>query len=292
MRLSSIVFSSLLVTLIVVGCQNPDPGKHPPDTTAYTPPPPAPIDTTPVYTVEVVKEYPHDTAAFTEGLVYDDGYMLESTGMPGTSSLRETELASGRIVRKFDMPREYFGEGLAYFGDRLYQLTWQNQIGFVYDRKSFKQLDTFSFYGEGWGLTHDENNLIMSDGTSTLRILEPGTLKVKGTLVVFNGNQQVGKLNELEYIDGEIYANIWQTERIARIDPVSGNVKAWIDLTGILKPAERTGHEDVLNGIAYDPKGKRLFVTGKYWAKIYEIRLKPRAPVAAANGGAAGNGKS
>jgi glutamine cyclotransferase len=251
----------------------PKPQTH--DTAA--PPAPAPV---PTYTYEVVNSYPHDPAAFTEGLLYSDGFLYESTGMPGTSWLRKVELQTGKVVKQGDLDSRYFGEGLALFNHKLYQLTWQNQTGFVYDGETFQQEKTFTYYGEGWGLTHDDASLIMSDGTSFIRFLDPTTLEVKRVLPVTSGSSPVNEINELEYVNGEIYANIWKTDRIARIDPGSGNVKGWIDLTGILPSGQRSGKEDVLNGIAYDQMGNRLFVTGKYWARIFEIKLKEQKAIA------------
>lgn len=226
----------------------------------------------------VVATYPHDTEAFTQGLIFYDGQLYEGTGLNGESSLRRVDLASGTVLQRIDLPAEYFGEGIALFNDRIYQLTWQNKIGLIYDRASFTQLGSWSYETEGWGLTHDGSQLIMSDGSDTLRFLDPQTLAVQRSVQVRAEGQPVTRLNELEYIDGQVYANIWQTDMIARIDPQSGAVTAWIDLSGLLPLEERLPNTDVLNGIAYDPATDRLFVTGKRWPKLYEIALvEPQA---------------
>jgi glutamine cyclotransferase len=232
----------------------------------------------PVLGYRVVATYPHDTEAFTQGLIFYDGQLYEGTGLNGESSLRRVDLASGTVLQRIDLPAEYFGEGIALFNDRIYQLTWQNKIGLIYDRASFTQLGSWSYETEGWGLTHDGSQLIMSDGSDTLRFLDPQTLAVQRSVQVRAEGQPVTRLNELEYIDGQVYANIWQTDMIARIDPQSGAVTAWIDLSGLLPLEERLPNTDVLNGIAYDPATDRLFVTGKRWPKLYEIALvEPQA---------------
>ncbi len=232
------------------------------------------------YGYEVVKTYPHDRNAFTQGLLFHDGKLYESTGLSNQSTLREVELNSGKVLRKWSVPDSYFAEGLALFDGKLYQLTWQNEKAFVYDLngdlKSFHKVREFSYTGEGWGLTTDGHWLIMSDGTSTLRFLNPATFAVDHTIqVVKDGNPQ-DRLNELEYIKGEIYANIWRTDVIARIDPVSGRVVGMIDFSYLLPDSDRTDTTDVLNGIAYDPATDRLFITGKRWPKIFEVRLKKK----------------
>ena len=224
---------------------------------------------------EVVDSWPHDPDAYTEGLVYHEGKLFESTGLNGRSSLREVELATGRVLRRVDVPEVYFAEGMTILGDRVYQLTWQSGKGFVYDLQSFRLLSEFAYAGEGWGLTHDGRHLIMSDGTSRIRFLDPGSLAVARTIDVLDHGRPVTQLNELEYVQGAIYANVWQTDRIARIDPQSGAVLGWIDLTGLLRPEDRTPTVEVLNGIAYDQAHDRLFVTGKFWPRLYQIRLKP-----------------
>jgi glutamine cyclotransferase len=226
------------------------------------------------YTYEVVNTFPHDPSAFTQGLVFYQGAFYESTGLNGASSLRKVELETGRVLKKLDIPAQYFAEGLVLFNGRLLQLTWQNQTGFVYDQESFQQLSTFNYTGEGWGFTHDGHSLILSDGTSQIRFLDPNTFQVQRRINVTDRGQDVVRLNELEYINGEIYANIWFTDRIARINPQTGAVTAWVDLTGLLSPQDNGGRADVLNGIAYDAATDRLFVTGKLWPKLFEIRLK------------------
>ena len=230
------------------------------------------------FTYEVVNSYPHDPAAFTQGLLYNQGVLYESTGLNQRSSLREVELTTGRVVKKTDLSGEYFAEGLVLFNNRLYQLTWQNQKAFVYDFTpgSFNVVNTFSYSGEGWGLTHNGQSLIMSNGSSQIRFLDPETFQTQRTISVTDNDRPVPQLNELEYIKGEIFANIWLTDKIARIDPASGKVTGWINLAGLLKPEDRTGAVDVLNGIAYDEAGDRLFVTGKLWPKLFQIKLISR----------------
>lgn len=230
----------------------------------------------PTYTYEVINAYPHDKGAFTQGLVFHQGALYESTGLNGSSSLRRVELETGKVLKKIDVPTRFFAEGLALFNGRLYQLTWQAQRGFVYDLDTFNKLREFSYAGEGWGLTRDAHSLIMSDGSSRVRFLDPDTFEVRRLITVQDGGRDVLQLNELEYIKGEIYANIWMNDRIARIDPQSGKVNAWIDLSGLLLPAARQDPMAVLNGIAYDEDSDRLFVTGKLWPKLFEIKLKRR----------------
>lgn len=232
----------------------------------------------PIYSYQVVHTYPHDRAAFTQGLVYLDGFLYEGTGLNGKSSLRKVKLETGEVVQQRPLPDQYFGEGITGWKNQLVQLTWQAQTGFVYDRATFEFKKTFRYSGEGWGLTHDDSRLIMSDGTSTLRFWSPATFEEIGRLQVQDGATPVPNLNELEYVNGEIYANIWQTDRIARIDPSSGRVTGWIDLQGLLTSADRTIAVDVLNGIAYDPQGRRLFITGKLWPHVFEIKLILRNP--------------
>jgi len=231
----------------------------------------------PVYTYRVVNTYPHDPDAFTQGLVFEDGVLYEGTGLRGRSTLRKVDLETGEVLKSCNLPEEYFGEGIAVFGDRISQLTWQAKTGFVYDKESFDLLQTFSYPTEGWGLTHDGEHLIMSDGTTTLHFLDPLTYVETGRIQVIESivSSYVPRLNELEYVNGEVYANDWLTDRIARIDPANGQVVGWIDLTGLLGPEDRSRTVDVLNGIAYDAEGDRLFVTGKLWPKIFEIELIP-----------------
>ena len=227
----------------------------------------------PVLGVKVVKTYPHDPHAFTQGLEYFEGFLYESTGETGQSSVRKVELETGRVLQKADLGAEYFGEGLTIFRGKIYQLTWLSKVGFVYDLRSFKKLREFHFYGEGWGLAHDGEHLILSDGTNTLRYLDPETAAVVKTVEVYAGKQAVTNLNELEYIGDAIYANVWHAKRIARIDPASGQVRAWIDCSAIAEK-EENGPEGVLNGIAFDAARHRLFITGKDWAHLLEIHVE------------------
>ncbi len=230
------------------------------------------------YTYTVVATYPHDPEAFTQGLLYlNSDTLLEGTGQPGRSSLRRVELTTGNVLKRVNLPAPYFGEGIAVLGDRIYQLTWQHQKGFIYDLTSFAPLGNFAYTGEGWGLTTDGHSLILSDGTATIRFLHPETFAVARTIDVTLDGRPIPRLNELEFIDGEIVANIWQTHTIVRIDPATGHVTGVIDLTGILPAADRTPTTDVLNGIAYDPATKRLFVTGKNWPRLFEIKLHPKS---------------
>ena len=227
----------------------------------------------PVYGYEVVNVYPHDREAFTQGLLYRDGVLFESTGLKGRSTLRKVELATGKVLQQKRLDNRYFAEGLALWGSRLVQLTWDTNVGFVYDLETFAQTRTFSYAGEGWGLTQDGKRLILSDGTPTLRFLDPETFRVTGTVIVRDGSVPVEDLNELEYIDGEIYANVWTTDRIAIISPATGVVSRWINLEGLMPRAATTG-DAVLNGIAYDAGRRRLFVTGKLWPRLFEIRVR------------------
>jgi glutaminyl-peptide cyclotransferase len=226
---------------------------------------------------KVIHVYPHDANAFTQGLIYLDGALYEGTGLNGHSSIRMVDLTSGRVLQRYDLPQEYFGEGITNWGSNLYELTWTSNKCFVYDRFSFRLLKTFTYSGEGWGLTHDKTSLIMSDGTAYLRFLNPNTFAEIKRIEVTDNGRPVTQLNELEYIHGEIYANIWQTDRIVRISPVTGKVLGWIDMTGVLPAQDRSSDDAVLNGIAYDEKGDRLFITGKLWPKLFEIKLKPAA---------------
>jgi len=231
---------------------------------------------TPVYGYEIVHAYPHDPAAFTQGLVFVDGTLYEGTGLYGESTLREVDLETGSVLRAHPLAGQFFGEGIAVYGDRIIQLTWRSQIGFVYDRKSFGLIHQFTYPTEGWGLTHDGRRLILSDGSATLHFLDPQTFEVTGSLAVRDGQNPVAMLNELEYVEGEVYANVWQTDRIARISPATGRVLGWIDLAGLLNPNDLQRPADVLNGIAYDAGHGRLFVTGKWWPRLFEIRLVPK----------------
>ena len=231
----------------------------------------APPVNIPQYTYQVVRVYPHDPAAFTQGLQYLDGALYEGTGLNGRSSIRKVKLETGEVLQKYDLTSQYFGEGITVWKNDLIELTWQSGIAFVYDKTTFQPRRRFNYLGEGWGLTHDDVNLIMSDGTDRLRLLDPATFAERRRIQVTAGGLPIRNLNELEFVKGEIFANIWQTERIARIAP-DGRVVGWIDLGGLLAPSERAGL-DVMNGIAYDAAKDRLFVTGKLWPKLFEIRL-------------------
>ena len=223
---------------------------------------------------EIVKSWPHDRAAFTQGLIYRDGFLYESTGLNGRSSLRKVKLETGEVVQRESVASEYFAEGLTDWKDRLIQITWQSQLGFVHDLKTFRREGQFNYSGEGWGITHDARRLIMSDGTSTLRFLDPQSFQQTGALEVTYQGKPLANLNELEFVRGRIFANVWQSNSIVVIDPGSGRVTAQIDLPGLLSAEDRAVGVDVLNGIAYDARHDRLFVTGKLWPKIFELKLK------------------
>jgi glutamine cyclotransferase len=226
------------------------------------------------YTYEVVKVYPHDKNAFTQGLVFENGFFYEATGLKGESSIRKVQVGTGDIIQSYSVDPQIFGEGVTIFGDKIIQLSWQHYTGFVYDKKSFQLLAKFSYSTEGWGLTNDGKYLIMSDGTNKIYFLDSESYSEMYRIEVYDNKGMVDQLNELEFIDGEIYANVYQTNKIARIDPATGKVLAYIDLTGILPDKDRIrGETDVLNGIAYDFENKKLFVTGKKWPKLFEIKL-------------------
>jgi glutaminyl-peptide cyclotransferase len=237
---------------------------------------PAPSAGVPEYGYEVVHAYPHDRGAFTEGLFYCNGFLYESTGRTRESSVRKVKLETGEVLQLHQLPDEYFGEGIVKWNDKLYQLTWQTEVGFIYDFRTFAVKGQFHYQGEGWAFTTDGKQIYMDDGSAQIRIWDPETLRETGRITVTDAGRPVEKLNELEWVKGEIFANVWETDRIARIDPKSGHVVGWIDLTGLLKPSEiDPEHADanVLNGIAYDAARDRLFVTGKCWPKVFEIRL-------------------
>ena len=241
-----------------------------------TPPvPPAPqpaAAATPVYQARVVKTFPHDPKAFTQGLIYRDGALYESTGLAGESSLRRVALETGRVLQRRDIDRQYFAEGMTDWGNTLIQLTWTSGVAFVYDKATFNPLKQFSYRGEGWGLTRTDTRLIMSDGTPSLRLLDPDTFAETSRIEAHDENGPVTALNELEMVKGVLFANVWQTERLAMIDLASGRLEGWVDLHGLLSPSERA-RVDVLNGIAYDEAGDRLFVTGKWWPSVFQIEI-------------------
>ena len=228
----------------------------------------------PQYGYEIVKTYPHDPDAYTQGLVFNEGKFLESTGRSGKSSLRDVELETGKVLKQVDVPTPYFAEGITLLKGKIYQLTWQHRTGFIYDATSFNKLGEFKYEGEGWGLTNDGDSLILSDGSNQLRFLDPASFQVRKTISVSDKDIMVSRLNELEFVRGEIYANVWTEDRIARIDAKTGRVVGWIQLAGIMPRSELNDDEAVLNGIAYDQGQDRLFVTGKLWPKLFEIRLK------------------
>jgi glutamine cyclotransferase len=230
----------------------------------------------PVFGYSIVRTYPHDRDAYTQGLEYvGDGILYEGTGLNGRSSIRRVKLETGEILQKHDIAQQYFGEGITLWKGELFQLTWQSGVAFVYDQKTFAVKRTHEYVGEGWGLTHDASDLIMSDGTDSIRFLDPATFRIRRQLKVTAAGAPVRELNELEMVKQEIFANVYQTDRVARIDPKTGRVNAWVDFSGLLPPRERAS-TDVLNGIAYDSAGDRLFITGKLWPKLFEIKLQPK----------------
>jgi glutaminyl-peptide cyclotransferase len=235
---------------------------------------------TPEYTFRILHTFPHDPNAFTQGLAYRDGFLYEGTGRTGHSSLRRVRLETGEVLQRIDLSPDVFGEGIALYKNEIIQLTWLSGIGFVYDARDFHLLRQFSYRGEGWGLATNgapgSEELFMSDGTAEIRVLDARTLTEKRRFTVSDGAKHIDQLNELEYVEGQLFANVWQSDRIARISPVTGKVIGWIDLAGLLSPVFKREPGAVLNGIAYDPVGKRLFVTGKLWPSVFEIRLVPR----------------
>ena len=258
-----VVILLLAIALPLSGCRDQSVqinGSIPPEMTSHM-------------TYEVIRTYPHDPAAFTQGLLYHEGYLYESAGLYGQSSLRKVALETGEVLQRVDLPPAFFGEGLALWEEHLIQLTWLEGTGFIYALEDFTLLGQFTYPTEGWGLTHDGQRLIMSDGSHKLFFLDPGSMQITGFVEVTDQGQPVDRLNELEYIRGEVFANVWLTDEIVRVDPASGQVLGWIDLSGILQEAQITQSVDVLNGIAYDPDRNRLFVTGKQWPLLFEIRL-------------------
>ena len=225
-----------------------------------------------LYTYTIIKTFSHDKSAFTEGLMFSNGSLYESTGRLGDSSVRRVDLESGKVLQEYLLPGQDFGEGLSVVNDSLVQLTWLSKVGFVYDKDTLGLLGNFSYSTEGWGLTYNGNELVMSDGTSKLTFLDPNTFQKVDEVSVHDGNRSISNINELEYIKGDIYANIWMTQKIAIINPQTGAVKGWINLTGIY---QTNVTDDVLNGIAYDSDNGRLFVTGKDWPNLYQIQITP-----------------
>lgn len=224
---------------------------------------------------QIVNIFPHDPNAFTQGLIFLDGKLVESTGQEGRSTLRSVELQTGKVLKKVDVPVPYFAEGIALLNNKLYQLTWIHKLGFIYDAQTLEKTGEFNYSGEGWGLATDGRSLLLSDGSNRIRFLDPtDSFRVTKTIAVVDGQTPINDLNELEYVNGEIYANVWHDDRIAVVDPETGRVKAWIDLTGLLQPGDVTDPEAVLNGIAFDQASNRLFVTGKLWPRVFEIKIK------------------
>ncbi len=231
------------------------------------------FDASSTYTYKVVNTYPHDRGAFTQGLVYEDGVLYEGTGRNGYSELRKVELQTGKVLQRYELSEEFFGEGISIYGDKIIQLTYLSNVGFVYKKETFELLREFNYPTAGWGITNDGKHLIMSDGTQKLYFLDTETFQQVRYIKVYDRGVSVWGLNELEYVKGQIYANVWPTERIARISPKTGQVIGWIDLRGLLTEQDYVMQVDVLNGIAYDSEKDRLFVTGKLWPKLFEIKL-------------------
>jgi glutaminyl-peptide cyclotransferase len=228
---------------------------------------------TPVARYQVVHVYPHDPQAFTQGIAFADGVLYEGTGLNGRSTVRTVKLENGEVLKVHKVAEQYFGEGIAVWRDRIFELTWRSGTGFIYDRNTLERVGTFTYAGEGWGLTHDGARLIMSDGSAFLRFLDPDTQRETGRVQVRDGGVPVEHLNELEFVKGEVLANVWQTERVVRIDPKTGRVLGWIDFAGLLSPGDAARGVDVMNGIAYDAANDRLFVTGKLWPRLFEVRI-------------------
>jgi glutaminyl-peptide cyclotransferase len=293
-----IVGISLILTIVLIASALAFLNNQRPTTNDSTTPTPTPTPTlkptssaTPSstaiagtqFTYSVENTYPHNTNAFTEGLVYSDGYLFESTGLLedssgnilGPSSLRQEDLATGNIIQQTNLSLNYFGEGMTIVDNTIIQLTWQTNIGFIYDKNTFTQIGNFTYPTEGWGLTYNGSQLIMSDGTDNLYFLNPTTFQRTGQVQVHDGSTSVVNINELEFVNGDIYANIWLTNKIAIINPQTGQVKAWIDLTGLSGPTNPNA-DSVLNGIAYDQQNNRLYVTGKEWPNLYQIKLIPQ----------------
>jgi glutaminyl-peptide cyclotransferase len=232
----------------------------------------------PVHGYRIVRIYPHDPQAFTQGLLFSKGFLFESTGLNGRSTVRKVELETGKVLKSHSLPRQYFGEGLAEWKGKLIQLTWRSQVGFIYDMESFEKVGEFSYQSEGWGLTSTGEHLVMSDGSDTLRFLDPETHEEVRRVQVKDGGAAVTQINELEYIKGEIFANVWNTNYIVRISPKTGEVLGWVDLSGLQNALGPVMGIDVLNGIAFDAKGGRIFVTGKLWPKLFEVEITEQKP--------------
>ncbi len=228
------------------------------------------------YGYQIVHVYPHDRTAFTQGLEFRAGFLYEGTGLNGHSKLRKVKLETGQVIQEANLPGEYFGEGITVINQQIVQLTWRTQTGFVYDQNSFRRLRSFTYPGEGWGLTNDGSSIYMSDGSAEIRCWDSSSLQEKRRIKVHDGAKIIDRLNELEFVRGEIYANVWQTDRVVRVSPADGRVLGWIDLSGLLSAVDQREQVDVLNGIAYDVLGDRLFVTGKLWPKLFEIKLIPK----------------
>lgn len=259
---------AVALSLAVSGCNTPASGDGP---RGESPPKNAVV---PKYGYQIVNIWPHDSNAFTQGLILVDGKLLESTGQEGSSSLRRIELETGKILEKVEVPLPYFAEGITVLNGKIYQLTWLHELGFIYDLQTLERVGDFKYHGEGWGLTTDGTSLIMSDGSNRIRFIDPSNFRVTKTINVVDGATPVNNLNELEFVQGDIYANVWHEDRIAVVDPQNGRVKAWIDLRGLMPAEDLQDEEAVLNGIAYDPASSRLFVTGKLWPRLFEIKVK------------------
>jgi glutaminyl-peptide cyclotransferase len=271
-RIGVILLISLALTNL--RCQTSTVATNNPSPVATNSTRTTPEELVPLYGYEIVHTFPHDPDAYTQGLEFREGKFLESTGRTGKSSLRDVEVETGKVLKQINVPTPYFAEGLTLLNGKIYQLTWQHHTGFIYDAATFKKVGEFSYEGEGWGLTNDGSSLILSDGTDQIRFLDPSTFKVQRTIAVIDKDVPVSRLNELELVRGEIYANVWTEDRIARIDSKTGRVTGWIQLAGLIPRTELRDDEAVLNGIAYDEAHDRLFVTGKLWPKLFEIRLK------------------
>ncbi len=279
LRISITCFLVLLGAAYVCSC-SPQAGGVVPTSSPVSPantvlPTATPSDTVILYTYRVVNAYPHDSDAYTQGLVFDGGVLYEGTGLYGDSTLRRVALETGAILQLYELSDQVFGEGITIYGDRIIQLTWRSNAGYIYDKASFALLNEFNYPTEGWGITHNGTHLIMSDGTAMLHFLDTETYEELHQVKVLDSGSPVTELNELEYVRGIIYANVWRTDRIAMIAPSTGQVVGWLDLTGLLSEEDSIQRVDVLNGIAYDSEGDRLFVTGKWWPRLFEIELIP-----------------